>query len=315
MRAFAVDGFGAPGSLHEIPTPDPGEGEVRIRVHAAGVNVMDPIFIAGWMKDYMEHRFPFIPGIDVSGVVEAVGPGVDSFALGDEVYGVSARPFVGAGTFAEQAVMPASGLARKPADLSHADAAALPHVALTALAVLDAAAPAPGQVIVLVGAAGGVGTIVSQLAAARGASVVGVTSAGSAAQTRQFGAAETIDYTAGDVAGQITARFPDGVDTLIDLHSDADELAAYASTVRSGGIVVTPRGPAGAAAPGIEQRGVRFANVNRVAPTRLVEISTAIAEGQLRVPPVTTFPLEAAADALAEMAAGHVRGKLVVVVD
>src|SRR6476660_4597699 len=151
MRAFAVDSFGSTGSVHDVPVPKPGEGEVLVRVHAAGVNVMDPIFTGGYIKDYMEHRFPLVPGIDLSGVVESIGPGVTSFASGDEVYGVSAKPFVGEGTFAEYVAVPVTGLAHKPAAISHAEAAALPHAALTALAAVDAAEPQPGQVVVLVG--------------------------------------------------------------------------------------------------------------------------------------------------------------------
>src|SRR5205809_3805612 len=129
MRAFAVDSFGATGSVRELPVPEPMEREVLVRVDAAGVNVMDPIFTGGWIKDYMEHRFPLVPGIDVSGVVEAIGPGVSAFKVGDEVFGISSKPFVGAGTFAEFAAVPAAGLARKPANLSREEAAALPHAA------------------------------------------------------------------------------------------------------------------------------------------------------------------------------------------
>ena len=86
MRAFAVDSFGSTGSIHNVPVPKPGEGEVLVRVHAAGVNVMDPIFTGGYIKDYMEHRFPLVPGIDLSGVVESIGPGVTNFVSRDEVY-------------------------------------------------------------------------------------------------------------------------------------------------------------------------------------------------------------------------------------
>ena len=112
MRAFAVDTFGATGSVRKLPVPEPAEGEVLVRVHAAGVNVMDPIFTGGWVKDYMEHRFPLVPGIDLSGEVEAIGPGVTGFAPRDQVYGVSAKPFVGEGTFAEYVAAPVSG--RRP---------------------------------------------------------------------------------------------------------------------------------------------------------------------------------------------------------
>jgi NADPH2:quinone reductase len=315
MRAFAVDSFGATGSVREIPIPEPAQGEVLIRVHAAGVNVMDPIYTGGWIKDYMEHRFPLVPGIDVSGVVEAIGPGVADFKVGEEVFGVSSKPFVGDGTFAEYATVPVSGLAKKPIGLSHTEAAALPHAALTALAAVDAANPANGQVVLLVGAAGGVGTIVSQLAAQRGARVVAVTSAASADHARSFGADETVDYAASDAMGELKRRYPDGVDALIDLHSDAEAFERYASLVRAGGVAVSTRGPAGAAAPRIEERGVRFAAANRAGPDRLGEISEAVAAGRLRVPPVKTFSLDDAPVAIAEMAGGHVRGKLVIAVE
>ena len=313
MRAFAVDSFGSAGSVRELPVPDPGEGEVLVRVHAAGVNVMDPIYTGGWIKDYMEHRFPLVPGIDVSGVVEAIGPGVTAFKVGDEVFGVSSKPFVGGGTFAEFATVPVSGLARKPANLSHAEAAALPHVALTAVAAIDAADPQDGQVILLVGAAGGVGSIVSQLASARGAKVVAVTSEASAEHARALGAAETVDY-AKDAVAELKKRYPDGVDALIDLHSDAEAFAGYAELVRKGGVAVSPRGPAGAAAPGIEERGARFAAANRASPERLAEVAETVAAGRLRVPPIKTFSLEEAPAAISEMANGHVRGKLVIAV-
>jgi NADPH:quinone reductase len=310
MRAFAVERFGDIGSIQTVPIPQPGEGEVLVRVHAAGVNVMDPMVVTGVLKDYMEHRFPLVAGIDLSGVVDAVGPGVADFASGDEVYGISAKPFVGEGTFAEYAVVPAAGLAPKPAGVSHADAAAVPHVALTALAAIDAADPQSGQVIVLVGAAGGVGTFATQLASQRGARVIAVTAPASAEHAQSFGAAETVDYTSGDAVEEIRKRYPDGVDAVIDFHSDADEFARFGSLIRSGGIAVSTRGPAGAAAPQLEERGVRFASANRASPDRLPEITEALTSGRLRVPPVKTFPLEQTTEALTEMAGGHVRGKL-----
>jgi NADPH:quinone reductase-like Zn-dependent oxidoreductase len=92
MRAFAVDEFGAAGSIHQLPIPEPGPGEILVTVHAAGVNVMDPLYVAGVMKEYMEHRFPLVPGIDFAGVVERVGGDVERFAAGDDVYGISSKP-------------------------------------------------------------------------------------------------------------------------------------------------------------------------------------------------------------------------------
>jgi NADPH:quinone reductase-like Zn-dependent oxidoreductase len=157
MRAFAVDEFGAAGSIHQIPIPEPGTGEVLVSVHASAVNAMDPLYVAGVMQEYMEHRFP-----DVAGVVATVGPEVDGVATGDEVYGALAKPFVGAGTFAEQVVVAAEDVAPKPGSLDFAQAAAVPHVGLTALAAIEAADPTPGQVVVVIGATGGVGSFATQ---------------------------------------------------------------------------------------------------------------------------------------------------------
>ncbi|MDP9250698.1 MAG: NADP-dependent oxidoreductase, partial [Chloroflexota bacterium] len=312
MRAFAVDEFGAPGAIHQLPVPEPAAGEVLVRVHAAGVNVMDPIYTAGWMKDYMEHRFPLVPGIDLSGVVERVGAGVDRFAAGDEVYGIVAKPIVGEGTFADSVVVKADSLAPKPASLTHKQAAAIPHVGLTALAAVEASDPQPGQVVMVVGASGGVGSFVTQLAAARGATVVAVASGPGAAQAREYGASDAVDYSKGDVVEQLRSRHPEGVDALIDLHSDADVLARYGEAVRSGGVVVSPRGPAAAAAPMLQKHGVRFVSANRLPALRLPDLTALIDGGQLRVPPIKSFPLEEASAAIAEMAGGHVRGKLVI---
>jgi NADPH:quinone reductase-like Zn-dependent oxidoreductase len=315
MRAFAVDEFGATGSVHELPVPDPAAGEVLVQVHAAGVNVMDPIYTTGWLKDYMEHRFPLVPGIDFSGTVERVGAGVDALAVGDEVYGIAAKPFVGAGTFAEHVTVPSSAVAPKPKSLSHASAAAVPHVGLTALPAVDAANPQPGQVVVVVGATGGVGSFVTQLVAARGATVVAVARGAGVAQAREYGAAEPVDYTTGDVVEQLRKRYPNGVDALIDVFSDAEGLARLGAIVRAGGVAVSSRGPAAAAAPELKARDVRFVGVNRADPARHAELTALIDAGQLRVPPVKTFELDQAGQALAEMAAGHVRGKLVITLE
>jgi len=314
MRAFAIDQFGAAGSVRELPIPEPGDDEVLVRVHAASVNVMDRAYVTGMVKDYLEHRFPLVPGIDFSGVIERVGAAVDGVAADDEVYGVVAKPFVGAGSMAEFVAVGAGSVARKPRDLSHAEAAVMPHAGLTALAAVDAAAPQPGQVVLVVGATGGVGTFVTQMTAARGATVIAVTRGAGIAQAREYGASETVDYTGGDVVDQVRARFADGVDALIDMHSDAPEFGQLGTLVRPGGIAVSTRGAAAAAATDLEQRGIRYATANREAPDRLPEISALFEGGQLKVPPLKTFPLEESGAAIAEIGAGHVRGKLAITV-
>lgn len=240
MRAFAVRQFGQAGSVEELPTPETQEGEVLVRVRAAGVNAMDPILTAGLYKEMMEHRLPLIPGLDFSGTVEAVGSGVESLSFGDDVFGRSTKPYFGEGTFAEFAAVPSGGVARKPASLSHTAAAALPLAGSAAIALVDAVDLRSGTTVVIVGAAGGVGSYATQLAARTGARVIAVTRSDHADHVRNLGAADVIDYAAGDVAEQIRALAPDGVDAIIDLHSDRAALLGLAATAKRGGRIVSP---------------------------------------------------------------------------
>jgi NADPH:quinone reductase-like Zn-dependent oxidoreductase len=314
MRAFAIDEFGASGSIHEVPTPEPGDGEVLVAVQAAGVNVMDPLYFSGALKDYMEHRFPLVPGIDIAGVVERTGSGVDGFAAGDEVYGVSSKPFVGAGSFAEYVVAGAENLAPKPRSLNFVEAAVVPHVGLTALAAIEAADPQPGQIVVVIGATGGVGSFVTQMASARGATVVAVAAEPGGAQARDFGATDSIDYSAEDVGAELRQRYPQGVDSVISTYGDVEMVTRIAPSLRPGGVVVSPAMQPGQAEPALQPLGVTFKSANRLPASRLPELTALIDGGQLRVPPIKTFGLEAANEALSEMASGHVHGKLVITI-
>ncbi len=206
----------------------------------------------------------------------------------------------------------ADSISPKPASITHEEAASVPHAGLTALMVVDAAEVQDGQVVAVVGATGGVGSFVTQLAALRGAMVVAVTSPDGTAQALEYGATATVDYTEGDVAVKLLAAYPGGIDALIDLHSDGDAVERFAAAVQAGGVVVSPRGPAASAAPALEARGLRFASANRAPATRLPELTALIDAGKLRVPPIKVYPLEQAPAALSVMAAGHVRGKLVI---
>src|ERR687892_391587 len=159
MQAFALKSLGEAGSVLDLPDPKPQEGEVLVRIKAAGVNAFDPWVVQGAMKDAMEHRFPLVPGVEASGVVEEVGSGAtDLFAKGDEVYGVSVKPFLGEGTFAELATFAPDGLSSKPASVEHVEAAGLPHTGLTALTAMDEIEPRDGEVVLVVGATGGGGS-------------------------------------------------------------------------------------------------------------------------------------------------------------
>jgi NADPH:quinone reductase-like Zn-dependent oxidoreductase len=314
MRAFAVDEFGARGSIHELPLTEPDTGEILVTVHAAGVNVMDPFYVTGAVKDYMEHRFPLVPGIDFAGVVDRIGAGVEGFAPGDEVYGVAAKPFVGAGTFAESVAVAVGNAAPKPESLDFTQAAAVPHAGLTALGAIELADPQPGQTVVVVGATGGVGSFVTQMAAARGATVVAVTTAAGAAQAREQGATDTIDHQATDVPAALRERYPGGIDTLISMYGDVETVTAIAATLRKGGLVVSPAVRADAGIAALEPLGLIFKSAQRLPPSRLPELTALIDGGQIHVPPIETYPLDAAGDAIKAMTGGHVRGKLVITI-
>src|SRR5262249_11105528 len=105
MKAYAIDEFGQPGTVRDVPDPEPEEVQVRVRVTAAGINPFDAAVVNGFAKDYMEHRFPLVPGMDAAGTIDAVGPGVEGWATGDRVFGSVGKPFAGEGTLAEHVAM------------------------------------------------------------------------------------------------------------------------------------------------------------------------------------------------------------------
>ena len=135
MRAFALDAFGQPGSVHDVPEPEPAEGQVRVRVAAASLNPFDNAVLAGYLKERMEHRFPLIPAGDLSGTIDALGSGVEGFSVGEAVFGVTGKMFFGEGTLAEKTAASAGTIAKRPRSLSDLDAAALPLAGVSALMV------------------------------------------------------------------------------------------------------------------------------------------------------------------------------------
>jgi NADPH:quinone reductase-like Zn-dependent oxidoreductase len=311
MRAFIVPEFGDPGSVGDRPTPTAETGQLLVRVHAAGVNAMDPVFRGGSYKDYMEHRLPLTPGIDYAGTVEAVGPDVDGFAVGDEVFGEVGKAYAGEGSFAEYVTVAAPLAAKRPAGVSAEQAAALPRAGGTALAAIDALETSPGDTIAIIGAGGGVGSFVTQLAADRGLRVIAVTHAGAADYVRGLGAADVVDRSNDELADALRALAPDGLDGLVDLFHDAAALAPLASLVRPGGRVVSP------IAMGIDQAladSPVSGHMVGAAADRVSELADLAAAGRLTVP-VEVLPLEQAADALDRLASKQVRGKLVLQVD
>lgn len=210
MRAITYDQYGGPSVLRlgEVTdAPAPREGEVRIAVRAAGVNVWDVKVRSGSMAEFVPSRFPVVPGQDAAGVVDAVGAGVTGVSVGDEVLGL------GRSTNAEFALL--REVAAKPPELSWEDAAAIPTAAETAARGLNGLGVTAGQTVVVTGASGGVGSFAVQLAIARGARVIGTASPRQHAFVRSLGATP-VAYGNG-LERRIRALAPVGVDAAFDV--------------------------------------------------------------------------------------------------
>ncbi|MGW1774575.1 NADP-dependent oxidoreductase [Streptomyces sp. NPDC002104] len=306
MRAIVVSQWGGPEVLTEteLDRPEPGLGEILVRVHAAGVNPVD------WKTRASGALIPWGPvpmvGWDVSGTVEAVGPGVTLYRAGDEVYGMPRFPEQ-AGGYAEYVTAPARHFARKPASLDHVQAAALPLAALTAWqALVDTAGVSAGQRVLVHAAAGGVGHLAVQIAKARGAYVIGTASAAKHGLLRELGADEVIDYRTADFEDAVS-----GVDIVVDAVG-GEYTARSLKVLKPGGHLVTLPGPDGIPA---DTAGVHAAWL-LVEPDLggLREIAALADRGLLRPLVDTVLPLAEAAKAHEIGERGRTTGKIVLTV-
>ncbi|MEV5145335.1 NADP-dependent oxidoreductase [Streptomyces sp. NPDC052727] len=311
MRAVSQEAAGPPEVLQivEVPRPEPGPGEILVRVRAAGVNPADwKIRARGVFAD--GSPLPFRLGSDVAGVVEAVGAGVTLFRPGDEVFGMPRFPHQ-AGAYAEYVVAPARHFAPSPRGLTPVEAGALPLAALTAWqALVDTADVQPGGRVLIHAAAGGVGHLAVQIAKARGAYVIGTASAGKHELVRSLGADEVIDYRVQDVAGTVR-----DVDVVVDALGGAS-FARSLRTLRPGGTLVGLLAPDDTSvAEAAEAAGVR-AVFMLVEPDHagLRGIASLVEAGRLRVLVERVFPLEEVAKAHAYGETGRTTGKIVLTV-
>jgi NADPH:quinone reductase-like Zn-dependent oxidoreductase len=314
MRAWNVPEAGARPRLSDLPAPEVTEGTVLVKVTAAGLNALDNGLASGMMAQMIPHEYPLMLGRDAAGTVEAAGPGVTHVAPGDEVIGhVPLAPPVRLGTLGEYALLPAAAVAAKPAGLSFETAAAIPLAGAAALAAVDAVDPKPGQVVLVVGASGGVGSYAVQLLAARGATVVATGTKQDTERLTDLGATTVVDYATGDVAGQVRASYPDGVNALIDLVAYATQ-ALPLDVVRPGGTVASTLGAADASV--LENQQLTGANV-MAAPTREVieTLARQVADGTLTADVERVLPLEQADAGLAALAGGQARGKIIITVN
>jgi NADPH:quinone reductase len=243
MRAITVTEYGAAPAITDLPRPRPGPGQVLIAVQAAGINPMDMEIANGGWKDRMPATFPMVLGADLAGIVEEDGPGAAGFEPGDLVFGrLLIAPLGSAGTYAEDVAVSADApLAHVPAGLDPVTAAALPTAGGTAMAIAESLAPLAGKTVLIVGASGGVGSFLTQLAAQAGAHVDAGAPAAEAGRMRRYGAAETIDRAATPLPDAVARAHPDGIDVLVDLASDGQQFAVLPRHVRPGGTAITTR--------------------------------------------------------------------------
>jgi NADPH:quinone reductase len=306
MKAIAIDDFGAPPSLHDLPVPEPGEGEALVTVRASSVNGFDVAVAGGHLKGMMEHHFPVVLGRDFAGTVEATGAGVQSVRPGDTVFGVVTKPALGDGAFGEYVTAPEAYTALVPAGLDLAVAGALGLAGTAALSAIDAVAPLPGQTVLVSGATGGVGAFAVQLAAALGAYVIATARTGEdEAYLRDLGAHHTVDFT-GDVPAAVVALRPGGIHAVVHLAGDGLELA---DLLVPGGRIASTLGLSGEQLDG---RAVQVTPVTAMpASQTLGRLAADVVHGQLTVPVQRTYALADVPRALADFAAGT-RGKLAI---
>lgn len=307
MRKITQRRLGGPEVLEiaQAPTPQPAPGQVLIEMAAAGVNPVDVNVRAGYFPLLGEP--PFSVGWDVAGTVREVGDEVDRWRVGDEVFGMIAFPKEAA-AHADLVLADADELAPVPASLTLVEAGALPLAGLTAWqALVDIADVQSGQTVVISRAAGGVGHLAVQIAAARGAHVVAVASETKHGLLRELGATQTVDYRTTDI-GSLDVR----ADVVLDLLG-GDDAEQYLRLVRPGGIFLAIM-PGQVDAAAAHAHGARFAgHLVQTSSANLDELAALADRGKLRVHVEHEYPLADVARAHEHVATGRVTGKLVLV--
>jgi NADPH:quinone reductase-like Zn-dependent oxidoreductase len=302
MKAVRIHEFGGPETLRveDLPRPEPGAGELLVRVMAASVNPVDyKIRNGGYLP---ADQLPITLGRDVAGVVDAIGAGVADFAVGDMVYGMLDRA---KGGYSEYVTDKVGNFARKPARLDAVQAAAVPLAGLTAWqGLFDHGQLTEGQSVLIHGGAGGVGHLAVQFAAARGATVIATCSAQDMAFVKSLGATTVIDYHA--------ERFEDhvrNVDLVYDLVAGSTQDRSWAVVKDGGAIVSTLKEPDQDKAKARNIRALHY--MAQPNGGELAEIARLIDAGQVTPRVDRVFPLDAAAEAERTLETAHVSGKIV----
>ena len=310
MKALVATEYGQPPSnleIAEVPDPAPGSSQLLVRIEAAALNPFDVKLITGVLRETAPVTFPHFIGMDGSGVVVGAGDGASGFTVGEAVVG-----FFGAhpGTLAEYAVIDVGpAVSRRPDALDALHAAAVPESGMTALTLMRAARLQSGESVLVIGATGGIGMFVVQLAAAAGANVIATAGDEDSAYVRGLGASGVIDYSNSGVAGEALRMRAGGVDAVIDLINTGDDFVATARAAREGGRVVSPL-----AGPSELGRGVSPIYIGSFVPHRgdLEGLLAQVADGTLKVEVNVVYALDEGPQAVAEFAGRHTRGKVAI---
>ncbi|MGW7518357.1 NADP-dependent oxidoreductase [Streptomyces sp. NPDC054796] len=308
MKAITIRHYGDAEALEltEQPTPEVAPGEFLVRVKAAGVNPADEKIAIGNLDGIMVTHFPLIPGFEMSGVIEARGFGATEFEIGDEVIGFVLKDWAQNGTYAELVSAPVRTLARKPASWDWPHAACLPLNGLTAHQAIKRVGIGEGETVLIHGASGGVGTLAVQLAAVRGAHVIGTAGERNHGHLRELGATP-VTYGEG-LADRVRQLAPEGVDAALDFYG-GDAVAVSRKVLKDPARVASV---ADITAP--EQGGqLVWARANA---DELTEVAALAESGRLSVPVSRSFPLERAADAWRTLHDdSRARGRIVLDID
>lgn len=303
MKGIQITDYGTPAPMtyNDLPEPQVGAGELLITSRAIGVNPLEIKLASGAMRQMMPLTFPWTPGLDVSGVVEAIGVGVSGFQVGNEVYGM-----IPGRAYAEKVAAPAGFFALKPARLSHIEAASIATVIQTAWqSLFTLGGLQPGQQVLIHGASGGVGTLAVQLAHWKGAKVIATTSPETTEQVRGLGADEVLNSRDLSALSEL-----EPVDVLLDaVGFGQPELY---SRVKRGGKFISitlPPNAALAVEKGIEAHRLSTQGSGQ----SLNDMNAVLQTGVIKPQVFQTYPLAQTAEAWARQMAGGVRGKIVLI--
>jgi NADPH2:quinone reductase len=307
MRAITLDSADTAPALREnLPEPTPADNEVLVRVHASSVNPVDNSIAAGLLAQMgVQYEYPVTLGRDYAGVVEQTGDAVSHYKPGDHVFGflLHANPTARDGAWAELiTVTEELSIAPAPDGVEVAVAGAAPLAGITAMTAVDALDLSDGDVVLVAGATGGVGSLAVQLAAGSGARILAPALPEDEQFLRELGVSDVLPRD-GDIAELVRERVPDGVDALLDLVNYAP--GTYDAALKPDARVASPIGAAG--------EGPGRTNVMS-APTgeNLQRLGALLADETLRIPVQATYPLAQAPEALAALAGEHTQGKLAI---